>query len=372
MIRNSSCSLILFALLIVLAEYALAQHSQEVLKNFEKFQTHHKKHYRTAEEKKKRLGHFAKNHQRIKELNEEAKKAGRNVTFGLNKFADMPKEERHARLSKVHPSNHTDLPIYKPRHSRHHKKNGKRTKRQNMQVPEHFDLRDVYINGNPIIGPVKDQERCGCCWAFATTAITETAQVLSSKNFRSLSEQEICDCADSGDTPGCVGGDPGNGLKFVHLNGQASGSNYPYEEFRANTTGNCVADQVDTVIAARSMQVYRFDPDYAEEDIMENMYYNHIPTAVYFRVGEKFEWYNSGVLQSEDCFEMNPAEWHSVAIVGYGTSSHNVPYWIVRNSWNTNWGEDGYIRIKRGVNYCLMESHPTTAMIGGQNGSDDE
>ncbi|UMM38314.1 hypothetical protein L5515_009776 [Caenorhabditis briggsae] len=343
---------------ILLSNFCIAQHSQEVLDHFEKFRVHHKKHYRTAEEKKIRLRHFAKNHQRIKELNEEARKFGRNVTFGLNKFADRTKEERHGRFSKIHPKNHTDLPVYKPKHPRNQKRISKRG------IPENFDLRSVKIDGSPIVVPVKDQEQCGCCWAFATTAITETAQALSSKNYRSLSDQEICDCADSGDTPGCVGGDPRNGLKFVSRNGQSSDGEYPYEEFRANTTGNCVADEKDTVIQAGTLNVYRFDEEYAEEDIMENLFYNHIPSAAYFRVGEKFFWYNSGVLQSEDCYQMTPIEWHSVAIIGYGTSDDGVPYWTVRNSWNSDWGEDGYVRVKRGIDWCLIESHPATAIIG--------
>uniref|UniRef100_A0A1I7U432 Inhibitor_I29 domain-containing protein n=1 Tax=Caenorhabditis tropicalis TaxID=1561998 RepID=A0A1I7U432_9PELO len=127
---------------------AIAFH-KEVLSNFDKFQAHHNRRYRNHAERTKRLGHFAKNHQRIKELNEEARKGGRNVTFGWNRFADMPKEERHARFSKIHPRNHSDLPIYKPRHPRQH--------RAKREIPGSFDLREVYINGSPIIGPVKDQ-----------------------------------------------------------------------------------------------------------------------------------------------------------------------------------------------------------------------
>lgn len=77
-----------------------------------------------------------------------------------------------------------------------------------------------------------------------------------------------------------MGGDPRNGLKMVHLRGQSSDGDYPYEEYRANTTGNCVGDEKSTVIQPETLNVYRFDQDYAEEDIMENLYLNHIPTAV--------------------------------------------------------------------------------------------
>jgi len=47
---------------------------------------------------------------------------------------------------------------------------------------------------------------------------------------------------------------------------------------------------------------------------------------------------------------------HAVVIVGYGIDAKtSIPYWKVRNSWG-NWGEQGYFRIKRGVNMCGIES----------------
>ena len=65
----------------------------------------------------------------------------------------------------------------------------------------------------------------------------------------------------------------------------------------------------------------------------------------------------SGIYQDPACNSPNNPDDHDheVVIVGYGTES-GIDYWIVRNSWNTNWGENGYFKIKRGVNQCQIES----------------
>lgn len=52
---------------------------------------------------------------------------------------------------------------------------------------------------------------------------------------------------------------------------------------------------------------------------------------------------------------------HAVKIIGWG-EENNVPYWLVANSWNSDWGENGYFRIKRGNNECMFESF----ILGGK------
>lgn len=70
-------------------------------------------------------------------------------------------------------------------------------------------------------------------------------------------------------------------------------------------------------------------------------------------------WGNSGVLNDTVC--ANKASTsdinHAVMIVGYNTSATGQDYWIVRNQWGTQWGDQGYFYLPRGLNYCnLLES----------------
>ena len=57
---------------------------------------------------------------------------------------------------------------------------------------------------------------------------------------------------------------------------------------------------------------------------------------------------------------------HAVLLVGYGvdsTTGTDVPFWTVKNSWGTNWGEEGYFRIQRGVGMCGINTAVTTSIV---------
>ncbi|VDM74705.1 unnamed protein product [Strongylus vulgaris] len=53
---------------------------------------------------------------------------------------------------------------------------------------------------------------------------------------------------------------------------------------------------------------------------------------------------------------------HAIKIIGWGVEK-GTPYWIVANSWNTDWGEDGYFRILRGRNECGIEQYVTAGLL---------
>lgn len=71
-----------------------------------------------------------------------------------------------------------------------------------------------------------------------------------------------------------------------------------------------------------------------------------------------FQNYVSGVYDASKS-ECDPKNLnHLFLIVGYGTDSSGTDYWLVKNSYGTSWGENGYMRIKRGSNVCGVETNP--------------
>ena len=67
-----------------------------------------------------------------------------------------------------------------------------------------------------------------------------------------------------------------------------------------------------------------------------------------------FMLYSSGVYSEPKCSRSRLN--HAALVVGYGTEG-GKDYWLVKNSWGTDWGMDGYIKISRGDNMCGIASH---------------
>lgn len=52
---------------------------------------------------------------------------------------------------------------------------------------------------------------------------------------------------------------------------------------------------------------------------------------------------------------------HAIRILGWGVEN-DTPYWLIANSWNSDWGDNGYFKILRGEDHCGIESSITAGI----------
>ena len=238
----------------------------------------------------------------------------------------------------------------------HAKQNCSATKREDgLKAPELEDVPDSWNwrdhNG---VSPVKDQGNCGSCWTFSTVGCLESAHLIKYGSLATYSEQQLVDCAGAFENHGCNGGLPSQAFEYVLYNGGLSTeADYPYFAEDRNCTVNADTYAIDVVTGAVNIT--------ADDEVeLKNAVYNYGPTSVCFEVVDDFSGYTSGVYSSTTCGNTQQDVNHAVLAVGYGTED-GKDYWLVKNSWGTAWGDEGFFKIERGVNMCgiaMCNSHP--------------
>jgi len=293
---------------------------------FQDFKTKFSKDYKTADEEKLRFDIFRRNLAEVDAHN----MGGSSYTKGINEWSDLTQAE----WEEMYLGGYKHITI----HSQPAKE---RTKEVTNDLPESIDWRD-----KGIITDVKNQGQCGSCWAFGTTEQIESYTALATGDLVQLSTQQVTSCTPNplscGGTGGCMGSTPPLGYNYVQLFGHIAEEDYPYQSGTTSNTEECLYD-LSTLTPVASITGYDNLPSNDQDAIM-----NHIATVGPLAISvaaNTFKDYNGGVFDGcsyDENIQLN----HSVQLVGYG-SEGGVDYWIVRNSWGPNWGEDGYIRILR-------------------------
>lgn len=227
---------------------------------------------------------------------------------------------------------------------------------------------DWYDQG--AVTPVKDQQQCGSCWAFSTTGAMEGAWKLATGNLVSLSEQQLIACDTAGSDSGCSGGDMDTAFTFIESHGLCAEDSYPYE----NKNGDCV-DSCSPVVPSTAMKGFKDVPVNDEQALMEAV--SQQPVSVAIEADQvNFQSYDSGILTKECGSGID----HGVLLVGYGTED-GIDYWRIKNSWGSSWGENGFVRLERGVGeqgqcgITTMSSYPVlevAATESNQTSGDEE
>jgi len=187
---------------------------------------------------------------------------------------------------------------------------------------------------------IKNQEQCGSCWSFSTTGSVEGCHFLGAKSLVSLSEQNLMDCSYSQGNQGCDGGLMTQAMDYIISNGGIdTESSYPYTA-QDGTCNYNAANSGSTLSSYNNVAS-------GDEGALQTAVYTG-PTSVAIDASQSsFQFYSSGVYSDPDCSSSQLD--HGVLAIGWGTSSGQA-YWIVKNSWGTDWGQQGFIWMARNDN----------------------
>ncbi|XP_044461575.1 senescence-specific cysteine protease SAG12-like isoform X3 [Mangifera indica] len=276
----------------------------------EEWMAQHGRFYKDAQEKKRRYNIFKNNLEYIENFNNGV---DGGYKLAINKFADLTNQEFRSlytgykrKTSKAEASS-KDTPF---------------TYVNLTTVPTSLDWRE-----KGAVNPVKDQGRCA---VEGITQIT-TGQLIS------LSEQELVDCDTK--NQGCKGGLMDYAFEFIIANGGlTTEADYPYEA----KDGYCKT----TKMANRAAKItgYKDVPANNEQALLQSVANQPVSVSIEGS-SQDFKFYSSGVFTGNCGTRLN----HAVTAIGYGATSGGAKYWLMKNSWGTDWGEGGFMRIQRDV-----------------------
>ncbi|KAL8578087.1 hypothetical protein ACOMHN_055407 [Nucella lapillus] len=302
------------------------------------FKTDHGKNYESDQkEEAKRRDIFMSSLKKIEQHNWKYYNGEKSYYLGINQFADMTAEEYMA-YNKLKAMNKTVI------------------KCSQFMPPLNFFLpTKVDWRSKGYVTPVKNQGMCGSCWSFSTTGSLEGQHFRKTGELVSLSEQQLVDCSSTFGNMGCNGGLMDDAFEYINnVGGLERETDYPYEaqdEPCKFNKGKIVAD----LTACK-------DIPHESEDMLTKAVASVGPVSVAIDAGHNsFQLYSGGVYDEPDCSQTQLD--HGVLVVGYG-SLQGKDYWLVKNSWGTSWGSEGYIMMSRNKdNQCGIASSASFPVV---------
>jgi cathepsin F len=329
---------------LIVAALAIPPNKEEALKLFKQFQLDYNIHYETEDLENERFGVFQQNLARVEKMNAES----RGAVYGITKFFDMTPEEFQHNILNRKGLKHDEFPKADMNSCSAAARFG--SDWCSSSIPTSYDWRSY----GAVTG-VKDQGNCGSCWSFGTTGDVEGTWFLAHNSLVSLSEQQLvsCDKSDSG----CNGGLQENAFDYIiRTGGIQSEADYPY----TSGTGRVASCTVDTkkFVANISAWAQVSSSASGESNIAPYLYANG-PLTIGINANP-MQYYVAGIDDPSNCSPLLLN--HAVLIVGYGTQN-GVDYWLIKNSWGTTWGEQGYYRIVRGKDACGLARDVVHSLI---------
>jgi hypothetical protein len=256
------------------------------------------------------------------------------------------------------------------------------------QIPSVPQDRSVFYGVAPkLFNKARDQGSCGSCWAYSAVTVIE-AQVVKKfliDNPAYLSTQYYIDCVK--ECRGCEGGFPIFVYEQVAKDGFVVWDAYapylgqeskvcqpPKEKFPFQLNGSIVFskdnaayfnnEQYEQAFQYQNLELEKLNEDMIDK--IRKILFKYGPISALVYVDDKLPYFSNGIymtLDSKDGVKQNPN--HAVVIGGYGVNVYGEKYWVIRNSWGSEWGEDGYFPLSidspmSGFNIPVFDDIPPT------------
>jgi len=266
-------------------------------------------------------------------------------------------------------------------------------------IPSDWDVRTAFPDCAEVSGHIGDQSACGSCWAFGSTMAFNDRHCIATGDKTFLAPEDttancgFLHCA----SMGCGGGHPGAAWNWFKGNGVVTGGGYemtgqgqtcaPYSLApcahhvpATEKYPECPKDEYSTPSLSKCSEA-SYEKEYKDDKIHAASAYDlscgllsssgclekiqqdmmqYGSATVAFTVYEDFPTYKSGVYKHTTGGQLGG---HAVRLIGWGVEN-GEDYWLVANSWNEEWGDNGTFKIARGTNECGIEGNVQAGTAG--------
>jgi len=305
----------------------ISQHRDHVNEAFDEFEEKHAKDYRNEDDRENRKDIFSQNMRFIHSKNRQHL----TYTLAANHLTDLTDSEMSIMRGRLRSSGYNG---------------GDDFYYTNYELKSTPDMLDWRLYG--AVSPVKDQASCGSCWSFGSVGTLEGANFLKTGELVRFSQQALMDCSWGFGNNACDGGEDFRVYQFMLKHG-----GIPTEDSYGPYLGNDGFCHMNDSNIEIGFQIKGYvNVTSGDLDAMKVAIAKHGPLSIGIDASHRsLSFYSSGIYYEPECDNTPDGLDHAVLAVGYG-ELNGQKYWLVKNSWSTFWGNDGYVLMSQKDNNC--------------------